>query len=592
MKNMPNSALSPSSALIEQEDIPMTHRQKRGLCWLIALLMTAAMMLFVLFCTDITFAANDDSSIMRAFMGYETGKPARTHLFIHGLLAQPLGLLGEWFPGLPWFTYVQLALLALSCTVIAKSIMQCFVKQNRSLLFGAAAAAVFLLVLCMRYVTFLTFTQTAAMLAAAACAQMLSIEHDRGAGHVIAGMSGALALVCLGYALRQNTLLPAVGFCGVIYAFSAWEYFGSGRSLRPMLLSLAVIAAVLAGMTGVRQLELSRPEMKEYLSWQEANTELMDYTEIRTLPQEAFDAVGWDENSLAMAERWCFLDPAISTEAFRTLTEYLYANNDASAAEKLNAAWKLFAQTASENPLDMRCLAVGLLAALLCLLGACAGRRRRLALLVLAMTALTAAMTAYLALDGRLPLRALLVAALPFAAISFAALPAALPERGKLLPAACCVLIAAMGLWCLWDTVPALLIDEEEKWTTGNALTDLEEYAAYEPESLFLYDMSLTATDTRAFPPFPDGIPHNVSFWGGWPLRSPQSVEQFAAFDIDLMNFEPRDLLRDNVFVASAAIDPPPVVLLNWLQTEVSPNIECELYAEYGYAYIFHFYEY
>ena len=140
--------------------------------------------------------------------------------------------------------------------------------------------------------------------------------------------------------------------------------------------------------------------------------------------------------------------------------------------------------------------------------------------------------------------------------------------------------------------VPGLLIDEEAKWNSGNALTDLEEYAVYEPESLFLYDMSLTITDTRAFPPFPDGVPNNVSFWGGWPLRSPQSIQQFANYDIDLMNLQPEDLLRDNVYIASATIDPPPTVLLDWLRTEVNPNIECELYSEYGYVYIFQFYEY
>ena len=162
----------------------MTHVQKRGLCWLIAAVMTAAMMVFVLLCTDVTFAANDDSSIMRALMGYESGEPARVHLFIHGLITLPLALLGTWFPGLPWFTYAQLMLLALSAMVIAKSIMQSFVKHRQPLVLGALTAAAFLIALCMKYVTLLTFTQTAAMLGAAAAAQMLSIEHERGAKHV------------------------------------------------------------------------------------------------------------------------------------------------------------------------------------------------------------------------------------------------------------------------------------------------------------------------------------------------------------------------------------------------------------------------
>ena len=208
------------------------------------------------------------------------------------------------------------------------------------------------------------------------------------------------------------------------------------------------------------------------------------------------------------------------------------------------------------------------------------------------MTVLAVAMMIYLALEGRLPLRALLIAALPFAAFAFVMIPAALPRRFKIIPAVCCAAVLFMSVLCAYQFVPGLLIDEEAKWNSGNALTDLEEYAVYEPESLFLYDMSLTITDTRAFPPFPDGVPHNVSFWGGWPLRSPQSIQQFANYDIDLMNLQPEDLLRDNVYIASATIDPPPTVLLDWLRAEVSPDIECELYSEYGYVYIFQFYEY
>ncbi len=568
----------------------MTHVQKRGLCWLIAAVMTAALMTFALLCTDITFAANDDSSIMRAFMGYETGEPARTHLFVHGLLAQPLALLGTWFPGLPWFTYVQLALLALGSMVIAKSIMQSFVKHGQPLVLGVLTAAAFLLALCMKYITLLTFTQTAALLGAAAVAQMLSIEHNRGAGHVMTGMMGALVLACLSYALRQNALLPMLGFCGLVFAVQLWECAEKKLPLRPMFLSLAVIALVLGGMVGARQLELSQPEMQDYLRWQESNTEIMDYTGIRNIPQEGFDAVGWDENTLAMAERWCFLDPVISTEAFETLTEYVHEADTATMAQRLEKAWELFSRTASENRQDMRCLGVALLAAVLCAVFAI--RRPRLLLTALGSFALAVIMIVYLAWEGRLPLRALLIAALPFAAISFMLLPACLPKRPRGVPACCIALIAALCLWCAADIVPGLLIDEEEQWNSGNALTDLEEYASFEPASLFLYDMSFTITDMRAFPPFPDGVPHNVSFWGGWPLRSPQSIQQFENFGIDLMNLQPEDLLRDNVYIASAAIDPPPTVLLEWLRAEVNPDIECELYSEYGYAYIFQFYEY
>ena len=123
-------------------------------------------------------------------------------------------------------------------------------------------------------------------------------------------------------------------------------------------------------------------------------------------------------------------------------------------------------------------------------------------------------------------------------------------------------------------------------------MSDLEEYALYEPESLFIYDGTLVGSDLRVFPDYSEGVPDNLTFWGGWTLRSPESAEQFARFGIDLNNFDPYTLLRDDVYIASGRIDPPPTVILEWLQAEIGPNIDYELYSEYGYVYIFHFYNY
>ena len=115
--------------------------KKRALCWLLALLMTAALFAFVALCCDVRFAVNDDSGILRAFLGYETGTPASFHIYIHGLLAKPLYWLSCAFPGVMWYSWMQLALLFLAQTVISKSIMQCFVKHEKPLWLGAVFAA-------------------------------------------------------------------------------------------------------------------------------------------------------------------------------------------------------------------------------------------------------------------------------------------------------------------------------------------------------------------------------------------------------------------------------------------------------------------
>ena len=574
----------------------MTHARKRGLCWLIAALMTAAMMVFVLTCTDVLYATNDDAGILRAFMGYETGEPAHFHIFVHGLLAWPLCWVSRLFPGLPWFSYAQMALLALSVLVIAKSLMQSALKVRQPLWLGVLVAAVFVLTLCVKYVIRLTFTQTAALMGAAAVAQILCIEHDRGGWRVMAGMAGALALVCLSYALRQSALLPVLGFCGLSFVLALWEDYGLGRGakrpLRPMAASLALVAAVLAVMLGLRQWELGNSQAQDYLRWQEANTEIMDYVGIHNVPQEAFELVGWDRTQQNMVQSWCFLDEDISTDDFVALTQYMHRNDERTLTGRLHQAWELFCQTAQHHPEDMACLGVALLAALMGLLGAAHRRSLRLCVSLLGALLLSAVMIAYLALAGRLPLRALLTAALPAAVMCYSLLPACLPAQRPQARAVCAVLLAAVGLWSAAGAISPLLIDEQRQSQEGSAMTDLEEYAQFDPEALYIYDSTLSSADMRVFPRYGEEMPNNISSWGGWCLRSPESVAQFARYGIDLNHLDPRALLRDDVYIVSGQIDPPPLVILDWLREKIGPQVDYQIYSEYGFVYIFHFDEY
>lgn len=568
----------------------MTHQRKRTLCWAIAAAMTAFMMLFVLLCTDLRYAQNDDTGILRAFLGYESGEPASFHIYIHGLLALPLQLLSTAFPALPWFTWLQLALLALSCLVIAKSTMQCFVKRDLPLWAGAAAAGVFLASLCMKYVIRLTFTQTSALLGAAAVLQILSIEHDRGSRRVIIGMAGALALVAFSYALRQITALPVLAFCGLAWLVTLLDHYGKAGGLkpRPMVVSLLMVAAVMLALVGVREWEISRSDARDYLAWQEANTDVIDYYGMANVPQEAIDMVGWDDSTKAMAVKWCFLDSELSTEDFQVLTDYMHAHDERSFADRACEAMNTLQTVVNGNPIDMLCLLPALLACAAVLV--CATLRKRWTALFGAVCALlgSAVLLFYLAYAGRLPLRALLMVLLPASALMFGLLPCVLPRR-CCLPAA--LLGVAVAAWCVFSFLPGMLPADEDL-ELGSAMTDLEEYALSEPESLFIYDDTLAGADLRAFPDYSEGIPNNITFWGGWGLRSPENRKLFENFGIDLDDFDPYTFLRDDVFVASGRVDPPPTLILNWLREKIGDNIDWEIWSEYGSVYIFHFYEY
>ena len=59
----------------------------RRLSWLYALMMTAVLFAFALLFTEVRYGVNDDTSILRAFLGYGSEAPANMHIYIHGLLA-------------------------------------------------------------------------------------------------------------------------------------------------------------------------------------------------------------------------------------------------------------------------------------------------------------------------------------------------------------------------------------------------------------------------------------------------------------------------------------------------------------------------
>ena len=567
----------------------MTHQRKRALCWLYAGLMTAAVMVFVLLGTDMHYAVNDDAGILRAFLGYESGEPASFHIYIHGILAWPLWALSTLFPGLPWFSYAQLMLLGLSMLVIAKSIMQCFVKGGQPLWAGAVLAAAFLASLCVKYVIRLSFTQTSALLGAAAVLQMFSIEHHRGARRVIVGMAGALALAAFSYALRQITALPVLAFCGLAFVILYAQHYAKGkRPVRPMVLSLVMAAAVMLGLAGVREIEIARSDAQDYLAWQEANTDVIDFYGLNNVPQEAFDMVGWDESTVKLASAWCFLDSDLSTEAFLQLNEYMEAHDTRTFADRMAEARERLHGVVKSYPEDMRCLLAALAAGAITLLCALVRRRWAAAFGVLAAVGGCAVMLLYLAIGGRMPLRAVLMVTLPASALFFALLPEALPRRLN-LPAALC--IAALAVWGVCAFLPGMLVNPEDE-DLGNAMGDLEEYALFEPESLFIYDDTLVGADLRVFPDYSEGVPNNITFWGGWGLRSPENKQLFANFGIDLDDFDPYTILRDDVYFASGRIDPPPTLIMEWLEEKTGSEIDYEIYSEYGFVYIFHFYEY
>ncbi len=573
----------------------MRNRSRR-LCWLIALGITAAMFLLIALRLDWRYCQNDDIAILRSFMGYETGEPASFHIFIHGLLAWPMYWLALAFPTVAWFSVFQIALLCLSVWMCAKGLMQCFVNAGRPLWLGTAAAVAFSC-LCLEVCTRITFTQTAAMLGAAAVMQILSLDREQGTPRQAAlGVVAALPPVAFAYALRKEALWPILAFAGLALLVS-W-LLGSGENRRArsraMLLAGAACLVVIAGLMGWRTAEVSASGQEDYLAWQEARSQLLDYYALSEVPKDAFEAVGWTDGTVQRANAYFFLDTDISTESLQSL---LAACEEAGGRTPDAQAALRTLQTAVRGSLSFSwvfCIAAGLWALGVMLACVRAEIRPRLLAALLGGALLLAVVLGYLALEGRLPTRVLWLAFLPFAAFAAGLFPACLPacwtQRAR--TGLCAVLVAVQLCVCGWmlaDLVPALLPDAEAAAEVGDPAAALDEYALWNPDMLFIHDLTL-AVDTRLFPDVSEGIPHNVVCWGGWNLRSPATVEQFAAFGIDLLNFDPSDLLRYDVCIASGVVDPPPTLVIDYLREKVDPACDYMIYSEMGGVYFFQFY--
>lgn len=554
---------------------------------------------------DMHYANNDDACILRPFMGFASTTLPTFHLYLNALLVYPLNWLGTAFPGIAWFSYMQLAFLWIACTVSVKSIISIFNRNGRSYFLGLAVSAVYLLVFGMTYCCVVTYTVTAGMLGAAAVLQILSVDCREGDDrHIILGMAGALALVVLGYSLRQITALPVLGFCAIAFLYQGMSHFGLGkskkRSWRPLILSMIAVAVVLGGLAGLRQLEISSKGMGDYLRWQRARISVMDYQGTQNLPDELLSQIGWTRTELDMVDKWYFMDSNISAEAFETIAAYQDAVNNPNLRAKMINGMEQVADFFREEPIATRSLWLlgGVVA--LCFASLLMIRKGTLwRWLALAVTLVASAgLMQYLGMVGRLPLRAVMMVVLPASALIFGLLPDCLPEQWTRFRR---VILSVLACGCIaltaWYTVPAMQAlapipeNDSDESTLTNAFADLDEYALENPDLLFIYDSTFTS-DMRMFPNTENGIPTNVMFWGGWGARSPEYVAQLEAFGFDPDNLDATVFFNDNVRLARGTIDPEPMQLIAYLTELYGDGFDYMFDDEWGGVHTLQFYTY
>ena len=567
--------------------------------WLTGLCMSTALMTAILLFGDLCYAMNDDTAILRQYMGFGTGVIPEAHAFLHPLLSTPLRWLGLAAPEVPWFSWTQLALLWLACMVSVKALMQCFAKRGFSMALGAAAGAVYLTLFAMTYACHVTFTITAAVLGAAAVLQLCSIDGERYTdGQIFRAILLALGLTALCGGLRLICVLPVALFCALALVPLATRDFGFGRkkkrSWKPLLCGVCVVVLALGAMPVWRTAKMKAAGMEDYLKWQDENGRVVDYYNVKKLTDEDLAVADWTRKEANLLAQWCFLGSNLTEDSFQRLADELEGRTKADSAARLQSAWQKVMALPELDPVAWKSVLALLAVLLLCVLGLVFRHRDCLwtSLTLAAGFAAVWAFLLYLGWNGRLPVRAALQAVLPYGALVFGLLPLCLPRKPG--TAAKAVLSAgaalALALTVLY-AVPAVqtLAKPEEDPEALKPFDTLDMMAAEDPECLYFYDGSLCA-DSRMFPSTEYGIPKNLLFWGGWTFRSPEYMECLSRFGISEEELDAELFLRDDVYLARGMVMPEPTELVDVLSERTGEEIVPMQSGEESGVYLFQFY--
>ncbi len=561
--------------------------------WLIGAAAASVLLTLIVLFGDLRFAVNDDSVMLRPLMGFDSTAIPDFHLYLHTIIAYPLRWLSMAVPHTPWYSYMLIAFNWLACAVSVKCMSALFAQRGHSRAWGAVLGLLYAALFCMVYSCRVTYTVTAAMLGAAAVLQVLSAELER-EDRINRSLLFTLVPLALSYSLRQITVLPIAAFCLLALAYkvmAARGKFGLSKAVKPALTFLAAAAVLFGVLAGGRELEIKLKHKEDYLRWQRARIEVMDYYNLSELTDGDLADIGWSRAEQQLVSLWYFMDDNITAEAFETIAQKLDARNPRSMGDKLSSAFELIGRLYSSEPVARRSLYPVAALAALCALALIFKRRGSLWqwLCMLAGAGLAAVMLIYLGMEGRLPLRAALTVIMPFAALIFGLIGDCLPEKAETGIAKRAALLAAAVVviaLCVLYAVPAaqsIAARAEDEYEI-NAFADLDDYASWYPEYLIIYDLTFAA-DTRMFPELPEDAeapPTNVLFWGGWPTHSDEYNRRLEAFGIDPKSVDVSIFLREDVRLARGVADGEPTELYEYLCEKTGQDVWMSVDMDWG----------
>ena len=540
----------------------------------------AALLAYVLFCTNVHYDLGDDVLLARSFGGMVGGVFESFNYITHTFLGWLMHGLSLLWPGVAWFSVAQVAVLWISAYAAVLSAMRAAQRLMLPAWCGWLAAVAYLLGLAAEGLTSVTYTLTAAAAGGAAVWRLMAVDWQAGRKAAVRGALGSGALLYAAYLLRAQAFLPSLClWAGALVALglmkkAPWRALGAG----------AAAVAVLFGVSaGVRVVQLSAPDRASYLAWQAARTQAIDYGGLAAAEAEALEAAGLTPEMAELALSGCLLDASVTTEALAALEPPEEAHTPQEALETLRVLFR------RSRGAYWACAALAGLCALAALLALAGPRGSRLwPFLASAGVGLAAAaMLLYLAWMGRLPARAAMTVLLPAVALALWLVlhgAAGLWTSGSGPRRAAAVAAVLVGAAMLAPCARAAYHStyNPDPVQGESACTRLERYALAHGDRLFIADLSL-GDDRSLFPDWSAGKPANLLLaWGGWNNHSEGYCAAFARFGYAHDGFRIADFADSPLRLVTGAGAQPSDAFMACLNRQLGRPVTAVLEAEEG----------
>lgn len=551
-----------------------------------AALVSAILTIVVALALGIVFETVDDYNIMMSLSGEKAGSPYWQLTFYNSVFALLQSWLYDLFPGVQWYSFIELGLIFISNTVFLGLILERCAKSGIS---WPLTLAAYVLLFCAAFlypVQRMQFTSTAALLGMASCAAVYSIDnyYDRRALWRRMLLSGALLLLSL---LERQT----AGVCSILFWVSGLVRLAiltRGGIIEAVGANIRVVGVITMGIlvacvtfTACHELVIRFGDNADYSSYDEWRVQYQDYP--RPTYDEAVEVyvdAGWTREIYSIATSLTYISPKINEQSFMKIVQ---------SSEMDSARPSLFDAIKSDvslvvNNKAARSLFCALLAAYVSIcveaylsrgLSGSAGKLRSI-LFFGATGAVVLAIVASIAvcLSGRWPLRSFQAIGLPLlACLAMIALELVPPlgdalgcnivsrgNRGQVIRLSVGPFALTAAFFTLL-TVGALFgiecVRETHARDAGSIsqMASIERYAAEHPEAVFVHDYSVSNV-WNSYDPFRvynDGL-NNLIISGGSYTYSGCYYAQLESNGMTRLTGE--ELLDENVFYISDADHP------------------------------------